>query len=142
MTGWVALLIGLAILGGALAAMVVRIRFLATAVRGAATVTRIRESQTRSNSESDPTMVTVYHSSFRFMTSDGTAHEFEHQHGTREPSFAVGDEVAIRYSPAAPGKTAELPSLLHEFRNWFFIIVPGILGLGALLAGLGKLISR
>jgi len=140
MMGWVALLLGLAILGGALAAMVVRIRFLATAVTGRATVTQIRESQTRSNSESDPTMVTVYHSSFRFVTADGAAHVFEHQHGTSEPSFAVGEEVAIRYRLTAPAKTAELPSLLDECRNWFFIIVPGILGLAALLGGLGMLV--
>ena len=142
MTGWVTLVLGLAILGGAVAAMLLRIRFLATAVTGTANVTQIRESQTRSNSENNPTIVTVYHSSFRFVTSDGAVHVFEHQHGTSEPSFAVGDQVTIRYRLATPAKTAELPSLLHELRNWFLMIVPGILGLGTLLAGFGMLANR
>jgi hypothetical protein len=139
MTGWVALLLGLAILGGAVLAMVRRLRFLVTAVTGTATVTQIRESQTRSNSESDPTMVAVYHSSLRFVTADGAPHVFEHQHGTREPSFVVGEQVAIRYSLAAPAKTAELRSLLLEFRNWFFIVMGGIFGFAALVGGLGVL---
>jgi hypothetical protein len=36
----------------------------------------------------------------------------------------------------------ELPSLLDESRNWFFVVVPGILGLGILLAGLRMLGTR
>lgn len=141
MKGLVLASLGVAILGAALVAMIRRIRFLATAVRGTATVTRIRES-TRAYSADDPTLVPAYHSYLRFTSPDGAVHEFEHQHGTTAPSFVENDQVSIRYSPTAPAKTAELPSLLYEFRNWFIAVVPGILGLGLLLAGLGILSNR
>ena len=53
-----------------------------------------------------------------------------------------GEEVAIRYSPAAPAKTAELPYALLEFRNWFIIIVSSLLGLATLVGGLEMLLER
>jgi Protein of unknown function (DUF3592) len=130
-------LLGLMILGGAATAMFLRIRFLITCERTTATVSQITTREEEGSSEyTRNTLSTVYHSHLNFAAGDGTTVRFTQQHGTSAPRFSVGDRVIVRYSRRAPANTAEIPSVVFEFFRWFAMVVPALLGLGFLYAGM------
>jgi len=136
MTTLVVVVLGFLIVVGALVSAVWRIRWLRGTLRTRAEVLHIGSRREESGGQYN-FMETVYVSRLRFTGTDGsTTHSFEQQHGTSEPRFGVGDHVTIRYHPANPSESAEVPFIVNEIMIWFAMLMCAAVGSVFLFAGL------
>lgn len=131
--------IGIVIVGGAVAAIPLRIRWLRKCVRASATVTYVGTRQESSGTYDLPETVHVMELSF--VAVDGTPVRFTHRPG-RAPREALGDHVTVRYRPESPKITAEVPSLGNEIMIWFAALLAAPFGVAFLYAGIQLLRGR
>ena len=110
-----------------------RVRVLRAALQTAGTVRAVQEVQVDVSTEYDVNSRagTIYHSYVAYTRSDGSTAELCSRH-TREPSFAVGDRVRIRYIAASPQSTAEIVSHVREGLTWALALLLLASGFGLL----------
>ncbi len=78
----------------------------------------------------------------RFSADDGKRRDVQLAEGSDPPSFAVGDEVTVRYDPQKPLE-ARIDSFDSNAVKWILPAITGVLGLafGGAVFAVNKLIS-
>jgi hypothetical protein len=129
----VVFLLGLLIAGGTLAGAVWRVRWLRGTLRTKAEVLSIRSQEEEGGGQYNM-METVYVSQLQFPGTDGAIVYFDDKRGSK-PRFRVGDRVTIRYHPADPSGTAEVPFIMNELMHVIAGLLCVALGSAFLFAG-------
>lgn len=123
-TGIFLLLVGVGLGVGGLIAGTRTQKFVASAVKGQAQVSRL---SSRRSGKGRP----VYFPVLRFKTEAGTEHEVVSSVGSSPPSYTAGDTVPILYNPARPEEVR-----IHSFFYvWMLTIVLG--GVAAVFLSVG-----
>ncbi len=119
------LLVGLAMLSGAVYSFVTTWRFIGGAIAADGVVIALEESW--SSSDGDYT----YHPRVAFETEDRRRFEFTGDTGSRPAAFDVGEPVRVLFDPAMP-ETARIDSF---FQLWLLPLILG--GLGTVFSSFG-----
>lgn len=128
----VLIVIGMSMLGGALIAIPLRLRKLASSIRTQATIASIRKTEEETGSHGY--VETVHKLDLTFLAG-ATTIRFTHPQ-TKPPRQNVGDTIEVRYHPDDPQNTAEVLSAYSDFQVWFIVAVLALFGSALLFAGI------